>query len=151
MAPVDFPSQSPSGVSAQSSSGDNGFFSWAQPQLPAAAQHSLPSAATNLYVQQLEQELINAREEVASMRELIEVIPQIFEHKFQQRLRPILEDNANLTRQLLQLKAAAEQAPSAQVGPAASDGSLFNNLRSRLGVHLKRVLRDGSTDLPRSS
>lgn len=150
MAPADLPSTSPGGVSAQSGSAEAAFFSWAQPQLPVAVQPSLPSAATHHYVKQLEQELVNAREEVASMRELIEVVPQIFERKFQQRLRPILEDNANLTRQLLQLKAAAEQPASAQIGPAAGD-ALLSNRRLRLGVRLNRGSRDGATDPPKAS
>lgn len=150
MAPVDLPSPSPHEGSTRTGFAGAGFFSWAQPQLPPAVQPSLPSAATHLYVKQLEQELVNAREEVASMRELIEVVPQIFERKFQQRLRPILEDNANLTRQLLQLKAAAEPPASAQIGPAAS-GTLMSNRRSRLGVRRNRGPGDGGSDPPEAS
>ncbi|MEB3184830.1 MAG: hypothetical protein VKM97_02995 [Cyanobacteriota bacterium] len=63
--------------------------------------------------QLLEQELSAARDELQAMQTLLEELPEIFERKFEARLRPVLEqqyqllqDNATMRQQLQALQPA---------------------------------------------
>ena len=89
-------------------------FAWAQ-QHAAPWQEEANQRSADLMAdrERLEEELERTRAELAAMQELLEDVPQIFERKFQQRLQPLLEENAQLRRQLQQLQAAwmAGQAP----------------------------------------
>lgn len=94
------------------------LFAWAQPQ--PVADHAQGQATAEALARQhrLEQELLATRAELAAMQQLLEEIPGIFERKFHERLRPILEDNGNLRRQLQQLQAAQEPGAQRQLPPA---------------------------------
>lgn len=48
----------------------------------------------------IEQELAQAKAELATLHGLLEEIPEIFEQKFQQRLQPLLAENQGLRQQL---------------------------------------------------
>ena len=111
-------------------------FAWAQQNLPAAEPErpAQPSAEALALQQRLQQELEEARAELAAMHELLEEIPQIFERKFQQRLRPILEDNANLRTQLQQLQGAPELGRQPQLPPARRQPRIRKALRHAFGL-----------------
>ena len=108
-------------------------FVWAQQHLPptqGASQRSIDALAQ----QQLEQELAGTRAELTAMQELMEDIPLIFERKFQQRLQPVLEDNANLKRQLLQLQGGAQTSQQPLLPPARRKPRLHKALRHAFGL-----------------
>jgi hypothetical protein len=84
--------------------------------------------------QRLEQELAEARAELAAMQDLLDDIPQIFERKFQQRLQPVLEDNANLKRQLLQLQGGAQTSQQPLLPPVRRKPRLHKALRHAFGL-----------------
>lgn len=102
-------------------------FAWAQQHLP-------PSEALARERQQLEQELAEARAELAAMHELLEEIPRIFERKFQQRLQPILNDNAKLRRQLQQLQGAPEASQQPQLPPSPRQRRIRKALSHAFGL-----------------
>ena len=97
----------------------------------ATVQHSANSSA---HPQQLEQELAAARAELVALHALLEDIPQIFERKFQQRLQPLLEDNANLRHQLQQLQGAPEPGRQPQLPPAPRQPRIRKALRHAFGL-----------------
>ncbi|MFM7312465.1 MAG: hypothetical protein ACKO0M_04735 [Cyanobium sp.] len=120
-------------------------------------------AADAARIQRLEQELAAAREEAGALHEMLEDLPEIFEHKFRQRLHGILEqqqlllaDNRMLRDQLFALQPAPEQegrrllppAPAMQEssGPPASEPlqRVLHGMR-RLGRRL-RTSRPGASD-----
>ena len=81
-----------------------------------------------------EQQLLDARQRLTDMEELLRDLPEIFERKFQQRLQPLLdrhdrllEDNQQLRQQLRQFTATnaeMRQLPPAEASaadPADSD------------------------------
>ncbi len=75
--------------------------------------------------QQAEHDLSSAQEQLQAMQTLLEELPEIFERKFQARLRPILEqqqqllhDNAALRQQLLQLQPAQDSSGKPLLLPA---------------------------------
>jgi hypothetical protein len=87
-----------------------------QPTWSPAAASVFPWAQTSGSISQLEQELREARAELAAVHELLEDIPRIFERRFQQRLEPILHHNAQLRGELQQLR-ELQQAPAASRQP----------------------------------
>lgn len=108
-------------------------FVWAQQHLPptqGASQRSIDALAQ----QQLEQELAGTRAELTAMQELMEDIPLIFERKFQQRLQPILEDNANLRRQLQQLRGGVGSGRPWQIPPGVRTPRINTALRHAFGL-----------------
>lgn len=125
-------------------------FSWAQqpkntPE-PTAPPLPPPVAAEALAQQQrLEQELEAARAELAAMHDLLEEIPQIFERKFQQRLQPVLADNAQLRQQLQQLQGTAAPGRQPQLPPARRPPKLRKALRHAFGLPAPQRRRDDDT------
>ncbi len=114
-------------------------FAWAERNLVSSEDSGqrLPqqrSADALAHQQRLQQELDAARAELAAMHELLEEIPQIFERKFQQRLQPILEDNANLRNQLQQLQGAPEPGRQLQLPAARRTPRLRKALRHAFGL-----------------
>ena len=74
---------------------------------------------------QAEHDLSSAQEQLQAMQTLLEELPEIFERKFQARLRPILEqqqqllhDNAALRQQLQQLQPAQDSSAKPLLLPA---------------------------------
>ena len=113
-------------------------FAWADQHLaPSKDTSQLPGQPTAEALarnQRLQQELEAARAELAAMHELLEEIPQIFERKFQQRLQPILQDNANLRQQLMQLQGAPELGRQPQLPPARQTPRIRKALRHAFGL-----------------
>lgn len=117
-------------------------FAWAQQNLsseeePLQRSNQHPAEAL-AHQQRLQQELDEARAELAAMHELLEEIPQIFERKFQQRLQPILEDNANLRNQLQQLQGGPEPGRQLQLPPARRTPKIRKALRHAFGLPSSR-------------
>jgi hypothetical protein len=63
-----------------------------------------------------QQALVQTQAQLAQLEELLRELPEIFERKFQQRLQPVLErqaqlldDNQHLRQQLRQVTAAAAE------------------------------------------
>lgn len=90
-------------------------------------------------------ELAACREELASMRALLNDLPQIFEGKFETRLQPLLEQkqrllegNRDLREQLSQLQPAAE-AVAGQLMPAANPPVAPTNRRQAWGRGLRHA------------
>ncbi len=102
--------------------------------LPSEPKWSPQAASVFAWAQQLEQELAETRAELAAMHELLDDIPQIFERKFQQRLQPILSDNANLRRQLQQLQSAPEASRQPQLPPTPRQPRIRRALRHAFGL-----------------
>jgi hypothetical protein len=102
-------------------------FAWAHQHLP-------PASADLREQQQLEQELAEARAELAAVHELLDDIPRIFERKFQQRLQPILNDNAHLRRQLQQLQGSPETRSQLQLPPTPRQARIRQALRHAFGL-----------------
>ena len=130
-------------------------FAWAQPKPVSAQEVQATSADSQVLAQaraqqqQLEQELAAARAELAAMHELLEEIPQIFEHKFQQRIQPILEDNASLRTQLLQLQGTPASGRQLQLPPARTTPPRIRKaLRHAFG--LQGTGPNGGEDDPRT-
>jgi hypothetical protein len=105
-----------------------------------------PSAEALAHQQRLQQELDEARAELAAMQALLEEIPQIFERKFQQRLQPILEDNANLRSQLQQLQGAPEPGRQPQLPPARRSPRIRKALRHAFGFPPSSRQQTGTND-----
>ena len=126
-------------------------FAWAQQHLPPAEEAPQHSAEALAHQQRLEQELAAARAELAAMHELLEDIPQIFERKFQQRLQPILEDNASLRRQLQQLQGAPQPGRQLQLPPAKRTPRIRKALRHAFGLPPSRPQADGNDDLAQAA
>ena len=124
-------------------------FAWAEQNLISgekaqrAAQHSAEALA---HQQRLQQELDAARAELAAMQELLEEIPQIFERKFQQRLQPILEDNAKLRHQVQQLQGAPEPGRQLQLPPARRSPRIRKALRHAFGLPSSSSRQTGTND-----
>ncbi|MFZ9850510.1 MAG: hypothetical protein ACO3EF_08055 [Vulcanococcus sp.] len=96
------------------------------PPAPPAAP-AVPSA-DSLRLAVTEQQLSDARQQLAEMEALLRDLPEIFERKFQQRLQPrlerhdrLLEDNQQLRQQMRQL--TATNAEMRQLPPAGSTGT----------------------------
>ena len=89
----------------------------------------------------LERELARTQDELEAMQSLLEDLPALFETKFQQRLEPLLqqqqrllEDNALLRQQLLQLQPSPEPAKLRLLPPRQQDRSqLREGLRHAFG------------------
>ncbi|MCU0530105.1 MAG: hypothetical protein MUD04_11630 [Cyanobium sp. Prado107] len=105
-----------------------------EPTDPLLASHQLAWKRESL-----EKELAACREELAAMRALLDDLPRIFESKFENRLRPLLEQkerllqgNEGLREQLRQLEPGsmpiagnllpAAMAGEASAGPSAGRG-----------------------------
>ncbi|MCP9808136.1 hypothetical protein KBY58_01645 [Cyanobium sp. HWJ4-Hawea] len=84
--------------------------------------HGQPQA-----LQLVEQELAQARAELATLHELLKDIPEIFERKFNQRLQPLLAENRNLRQQLLAPKQLALLQPRQTSGLADLELSDLND------------------------
>ena len=97
----------------------------------ATLQHAAETAA---HQQRLEQDLAAAQAELGALHALLEDIPQIFERKFQQRLQPLLEENANLRHQLQQLQGAPELGRQLQLPPAPRQPRIRKALRHAFGL-----------------
>ena len=123
-------------------------FAWAQQNLLPSEQAPQPSAEALAHQQRLKQELDEARAELAAMQALLEEIPQIFERKFQQRLQPILEDNANLRSQLQQLQGAPEPGRQPQLPPARRSPRIRKALRHAFGLPPSSRQQTGTNDDP---
>lgn len=114
---------------------------WLQPQVPPppAAPPPPPQSATGqaqadaLRLAYTEQQLVDARQRLAEMEELLRDLPEIFERKFQQRLQPLverhdrlLEDNQQLRQQMRQLTATPAEMrqlpPAGQTTEAVAPG-----------------------------
>ena len=76
---------------------------------------------------------------VTKNQTLLEQVPEIFEGKFRQRLQPLLDDNANLRRQLQQLQAAPEPGQTPMLLPAAQAPRQRRGLRHAFGLSLPRL------------
>lgn len=77
-------------------------------QQPIPNQH-LEQKLAEQRERQLEQQLSQARNELAAMESLMAEISEIFELKYQQRLQPILEENNGLRQQLDQVHRQLQQ------------------------------------------
>lgn len=91
-------------------------------------------------------ELAACREELASMRALLNDLPQIFEGKFETRLEPLLEQkqrllegNQDLREQLRQLQPAASEAVAGQLMPAADPPLAPSNRPQAWGRSLRHA------------
>lgn len=98
------------------------------PDLPEPPESLLASHQQAWKRESLEKELAACREELASMRALMDDLPRIFESKFENRLRPLLEQkqrllksNDDLREQLRQLQPGAASIAGA-LPPAATPG-----------------------------
>jgi hypothetical protein len=118
-------------------------FAWAQHNLPPTnqqqrlAQPPQPAAEALALQQRLQKERDEARAELAAMHELLEDLPQIFERKFQQRLKPILEDNVQLRsqlQQLQQLQGSPEPGRQPQLPPIPRKPRIRKALRHAFGL-----------------
>ncbi len=74
--------------------------------------------------QMLERELASTRAELEAMQELLQELPEIFERKFQQRLKPLLDhqqrllsENEGLRSQMRLLRPAADPPAAASAAP----------------------------------
>ena len=124
------------------------------PSAPTAAQAGLDA----LTVQRLELELAASRDEAAALHEMLEDLPEIFEHKFRQRLQSILEqqqqllaDNQALREQLHALTPGApavETRPSRLLLPASQASMPPLPKRNPLGETLRKVLGLGRPAAP---
>jgi hypothetical protein len=100
--------------------------------------------------QLLEQELSAARDELQAMQVLLEELPEIFERKFEARLRPVLEqqyqllqDNARMRQQLQALQPASEaQTPRLLLPPSLKRVLPWSRFRRR-----PQPAEDRSSDL----
>lgn len=121
-------------------------FAWAYQHFPPAeaAGHCSAEAPAQ---QQLERELAATQAELAAMHELLEDIPQIFERKFQQRLKPILEDNAILRRQLQQLQGRVEYGRPLHLPPGMRTPRITKALRHAFGLPPSRPRANWNDDL----
>lgn len=99
--------------------------------------------------QQLHKELQAARDELEAMQALLSDLPEIFERKFQSRLEPILEqqhrlleDNAALRQQLLQIEPqqGSQDRRLLMPGPERSDSDGDGARRQGLRHTLQRLL-----------
>jgi hypothetical protein len=102
-----------------------------QPTWSPAVSSVFPWAQRSSSVDQLEQELREARTELEALHALLEDIPRIFESKFQQRLEPILHHNAQLRGELQQLR-ELQQAPAAIRQPQLPEVPVRPRLRYAL-------------------
>ena len=100
------------------------IWSAAAPPSPAAAEAIAADAAR---IQRLEQELAAARDEATALHEMLEDLPEIFEHKFRQRLHGVLEqqqlllaDNRLLREQLFALQPGDPERDRPRLLPPAS-------------------------------
>jgi hypothetical protein len=97
--------------------------------------------------QQLQKELQAARDELEAMQALLSDLPEIFERKFQSRLEPILEqqhrlleDNAALRQQLLQIQPQQGSQDHRLLMPGPETSDVDAPRGHGLGHTLKRLL-----------
>jgi hypothetical protein len=102
-----------------------------QPRWSGAAQAVFTWTQQSGREQQLHKDLQAAHDELEAMQALLSDLPEIFERKFQSRLEPILEqqhrlleDNAALRQQLLQIQPqqGSQDRRLLMPGPEFSDG-----------------------------
>jgi hypothetical protein len=100
-------------------------------------------AASDRELRAVERELATALAELASLNDLLEDIPEIFERKFQQRLQPLLAENQSLRHQVLQLEASRSERANPDLLPPAQPS---RGERPRLGqvIRLAFGLRDAA-------
>lgn len=117
--------------------------------LPLAESSSPPplapqgDAALKVATLRLRRELAEVQEEVGALQEMLEELPSIFERKFQQRLRKVVDqqrlleaDNSNLRRRLLALAPGVD--PEAL--PLRPHGLLPPSLRTALKLRQQEAL-----------
>jgi hypothetical protein len=115
--------------------------------MPVAVDPTGESALALARQQRLELELDAARSEVTALHEMLEDLPQIFENKFRQRLRNVMEEqqrllqeNQRLRDRVYALSPATPTAPQALRGePKQGLIGLRSGLRNALqAVGLRR-------------
>jgi len=113
------PTRSLDSPASDTPAANSSLFAWAAYPLAVADETTRRTQDALVKRQQLERDLLEARTELSALHRLIEEIPQIFERKFQDRLQPVLADNAMLRSQLRQLQAGPEPAGAPALPPAA--------------------------------
>ncbi|MFQ6539539.1 MULTISPECIES: hypothetical protein [Aphanothece] len=84
----------------------------------------------------LRQQLAHTHEELASLRSLMETLPQLFEQKFQERVGPMLQQRQRLLEQNSSLRDNLHQLAPAG---ASADGLNGRAARPRLGAALRHA------------